>query len=253
MRNEIADAVELHSRGAEEFDARYRTRPDFRERYEIWTRLIAKYSSPESRVIDIGCGSGVLSFEAARRNKTVLGIDGSAEMVGLCKSKQAEQDIPNAAFIQSRIENLLELRFASADLLLCSSVLEYMEDLGACLGLLRSLLSPKGIMLVSLPNGASIYRKLERLSYRLIGKPAYVRFMRHHSTPAALDGVSFRLGLKPLETHYYGRRLPLLRSWTGLAPGALGTSLFVCVYQVTEPAISLPKDRHVSSLGRCKC
>jgi len=46
------------------------------------------------RVLDAGCGSGVMAFELAARGADVLGIDLSPQMIGFARQKQEAMGIP---------------------------------------------------------------------------------------------------------------------------------------------------------------
>ena len=46
------------------------------------------------RILDAGCGSGVMSFELAARGADVLGIDLSPQMIGFAKERQSKAGVP---------------------------------------------------------------------------------------------------------------------------------------------------------------
>src|SRR5712664_3549353 len=79
----MRDAVKWHSENACEFDLKYRSSQAFIERLIVWDSLINMYVHSDFEVLDVGCGSGVITALAARRARRVLGFDGSAEMVAL--------------------------------------------------------------------------------------------------------------------------------------------------------------------------
>ena len=71
------------------------------------------------------------------------------------RSVGAEQ-LDNVRFVQGRLPNLDEHDLAGADLIICSSVLEYVEDIDSALSLLAHLLRPGGTLLLSLPTLLSV-------------------------------------------------------------------------------------------------
>jgi 2-polyprenyl-6-hydroxyphenyl methylase/3-demethylubiquinone-9 3-methyltransferase len=95
------------------------------------------------------------------------------------------------------------------DLVLCSSVLEYVEDYWASFDWLAEALTPGGTILFSMPNGASLYRKAERAAFRLTGKPDYYRHVR--SVPSLAE-VSSGLRARPfrIESVSYYAAAPLI-------------------------------------------
>ena len=120
------------------------------------------------------CGSGVFSFLAAEHNAQVLGIDGSCEMIKLCEQRRVAKSLNRLSFLQKRIEEIPGLGFSPVELVLCSSVLEYVEDLDRGFAILSNLMSTTGTLIVSMPNRLSWYRKLEVLSYRCLRRPSYL-------------------------------------------------------------------------------
>ncbi|NTW50688.1 MAG: class I SAM-dependent methyltransferase, partial [Chlorobiales bacterium] len=138
-------AVEWHSKVADEFDSMYQHSSLFKERYGIWTKTIEKYSDPKYRVFDIGCGSGVFSLYLAKMNGEVVGIDGSRDMINICETKKSQMGLKNVEFIEADINNLEKLSLKKADLIICSSVLEYLNDIDKTLGDISSLLKDCGV------------------------------------------------------------------------------------------------------------
>jgi SAM-dependent methyltransferase len=57
---------------------------------------------PDDRVLDIGCGTGQCTCDAARRafRGTVLGIDLSLPMIRVAEATARRQGLPNASFVQ---------------------------------------------------------------------------------------------------------------------------------------------------------
>jgi SAM-dependent methyltransferase len=70
----------------------------------IWEQFLAAVSVPsDARVLDIGCGTGKSTRAAAQRavDGSALGVDLSAQMLGLAKQRTAEAGIENARFEQA--------------------------------------------------------------------------------------------------------------------------------------------------------
>jgi len=225
----LTSAIEWYSENASEFDRRYNSDEDFRERYAIWTEIIDKYSGPGKKVLDVGCGSGVLTLYAAHGNRRVVGLDGSAEMVRLCEEKRLAAGVQNVEFVQAEIETISTLIKDPVDLILCSSVLEYLEHPEAFYRELPRSLKKDGILIFSAPNRESIFRKLEPLSYKLFGRPRYYKFVRSlYSRQEALL-MMVQSGFEVLDIQYFGK-MPIL-SWIFRRVGMLQFSenLFLMV------------------------
>jgi 2-polyprenyl-3-methyl-5-hydroxy-6-metoxy-1,4-benzoquinol methylase len=181
-----ANAVDWHSQIAKHFDGRYERSSRFRERASVWSALIASHIHPGDAVLDAGCGPGIFAIEAARQGGVVTAFDASPEMVTLALARAA-QTAPPPRIHLAQLEDMARFGLACFDVAMCSSVLEYVEDLSAELLRLRAALKPDGILLVSVPNGNAIYRTLEAASFRLFGRPRYRAFVRHTPTPKAFE------------------------------------------------------------------
>jgi SAM-dependent methyltransferase len=59
--------------------------------------------APGDRVLDIGCGNGKTTREAARRVRSgsVVGVDLSSQMIERARLRAAEEGVPNVTFIQA--------------------------------------------------------------------------------------------------------------------------------------------------------
>lgn len=109
-----------------------------------------------SRVLDAGSGSGVLSFELARRFPTakVLGVDLLQEAVEACVHMAQRSGTPNVSFRQGYVENLEEEDIF--DLILCIDLLEHIQDdLATLKGLFRSA-APGALLILHVP---ALYRR----------------------------------------------------------------------------------------------
>jgi 2-polyprenyl-3-methyl-5-hydroxy-6-metoxy-1,4-benzoquinol methylase len=197
------DPIRWHSTIAESFDAGYADKPDFRERLAVWTDLIARHSSPGHQVLDIGCGSGVFSMVAASRNAEVIGVDASPEMIRLANAKGTASNLRNVAFLVGNVLSLGPLALPPADLVICSSLLEYVDDPDAALDALASLLKPGGTLLVSMPNKRSIFRRMEPILFRLTGRPRYYRFVRSIGAVEELAAKLAQRGMKITERAFF--------------------------------------------------
>ncbi|HEX4695923.1 class I SAM-dependent methyltransferase [Sphingomonas sp.] len=206
-------AISWHDSIAPSFRDGYERSAGFRDRLRTWGGLIARYARPGDRAIDAGCGAGTLSFEAAKIVASVEGIDGSPRMIELARETAAARGVKNVSFDVVLFESLSD-RAGGYDLVLCSSVLEYLPDLAVELARLAALLRHDGRIIVSLPNGRSRYRRLERLAYRLTRRPRYYRHVRHVPSAAQVRDTLQGIGLSVLDMVYYAEPpLPRALRW----------------------------------------
>jgi len=82
------------------------------------------------RVLDLACGTGVVTVNAARSvaaHGAVLGTDLSGQMIEVAKQRALEQQLSNVSFQRMDAE-ALDLPDASFDVVLCAQVLEHVDD-----------------------------------------------------------------------------------------------------------------------------
>lgn len=227
-----AGAVEHFSGYVKQFHAYYEERPEFHERFRIWSELIDKYCDTPALSIDVGCGTGVFSFYLAKKGGRVIGIDGAPNMVSFCEAQRLEQGLENMEFVQAKLPKVDEARLSNADVVISSSVVEYVEDLDASLALLGRLLKPGGVLIVSMPNALSISRVYERLKYKLTGEPGIYRYIRHFTSPLLLERRMRRHGLVRQEARYYTHYTRLAKLTRALRlPPPLTEDLFAVVFR----------------------
>jgi ubiquinone/menaquinone biosynthesis C-methylase UbiE len=63
----------------------------------IIDRAISEIGATDA-VVEVACGTGLVSFEAARQAREVYATDISSEMIERCKSKQRDFNLNNIAF-----------------------------------------------------------------------------------------------------------------------------------------------------------
>jgi ubiquinone/menaquinone biosynthesis C-methylase UbiE len=102
--------------------------------------------APGEQVLDIACGTGLVSFEAARAvgvSGHVLGIDLSDRMVGGAERRAKEKKLSNCSFSRMDAESLA-LPDGSFDVVLCALGLMYMPDPERALREMRRVLHAGG-------------------------------------------------------------------------------------------------------------
>lgn len=102
-----------------------------------------------AEVLDVGCGNGVISRSLGEKGFVVKGIDVSAKAIEKAK---ALNTYPNVRFDVVSAEQLVAdgQRFHAV---ICSEVLEHLNDPGKLLGVLHQTLHDTGVLIVTVPNG----------------------------------------------------------------------------------------------------
>lgn len=126
---------------ARKVEALYRTPDIVAQRAAILDRVAPV---PGERVLDVGCGPGLLAAEIAARvgpGGAVRGIDRSDSMVDIARDNAA--GLAHAGFEQGSATDL-PVPDAAFDVVTCTQVLEYVDDVPAALAEFRRVLRPGG-------------------------------------------------------------------------------------------------------------
>jgi 2-polyprenyl-6-hydroxyphenyl methylase/3-demethylubiquinone-9 3-methyltransferase len=115
------------------------------------------------RLLDIGCGGGLLSEPMTRLGFAVTGVDASARNIGVASAHAASLGL-DIDYRCATAEALLEAGEAPFDVILNMEVIEHVADPRAYLIDCSRLLNPGGLMIV-----ASLNRTLKALAFAKIG------------------------------------------------------------------------------------
>lgn len=132
------------------------------------------------RVLDVGCGGGLLSEGMARRGARVTGIDLAPGAIEVAKLHALEAGIP-VDYRLVAVETLAESESGAYDLVTCLEMLEHVPEPAAILAGIARLVRPGGDVVCSTIN------------------------RNPKSFALAIVGAEYLLGLLPKGTHQYAR------------------------------------------------
>jgi 2-polyprenyl-6-hydroxyphenyl methylase/3-demethylubiquinone-9 3-methyltransferase len=132
------------------------------------------------RVLDVGCGGGILSESMAARGAAVTGIDLSDKPLGVARLHLHESG-QKVDYLKTSAEALAEESPAAFDLVTCMEMLEHVPDPASVVSACAKLVKPGGHVFFS-----TINRNAK----------AYL---------LAVIGAEYVLGLLPRGTHDYAR------------------------------------------------
>jgi hypothetical protein len=139
---------------------------------------------PDQLVVDIGCGHG--SFDYQRYPCRILGIDldfdGGPQPIAPSR----------VSYVRANSEDL-PLATASADVIVCNHSLEHIANYKRTLSEVRRVLTPNGVVWISVPNGFGFDDALYRFLYK--GGDHVNRF----SFAGLVDDVEQITGMKLLQ------------------------------------------------------
>jgi 2-polyprenyl-6-hydroxyphenyl methylase/3-demethylubiquinone-9 3-methyltransferase len=164
------------------------------------------------RLLDIGCGGGLLSEPMARLGAEVVGVDAAAGNIPVARL-HAEQ---SGLAVDYRVGTAEALAAAgeSFDVVLAMEVIEHVADPAAFLAACRALLKPGGLMIAS-----TINRNPKSFLLAIVGAEHLLRWLPKGThdwskfiTPAEFDALLRRAGFAPVDAKGFVFD-PLAWSW----------------------------------------
>jgi 2-polyprenyl-6-hydroxyphenyl methylase/3-demethylubiquinone-9 3-methyltransferase len=148
------------------------------------------------RVVDVGCGGGILSESMAGRGARVLGIDVGEKALGVAKLHQLESGC-DVEYRLIAADALAATEPSAFDVVTCLEVLEHVPDPAAMVAACAALVRPGGLVFVATINRNPKAYALAVLAAEYLlgllprGTHDYAKFL----TPAEIAGFGRRAGL----------------------------------------------------------
>jgi len=145
------------------------------------------------RLLDIGCGGGLLSEPMARLGFSVTAVDASERNIGTASTHAAAQGLA-IDFRRATAEDLLAAGEPAFDVILNMEVIEHVADPGEYLRDCARLLKPGGLMIVATLNRTLKAFALAKLGAEYVlrwlppGTHDWNRFLKPQEITAFLDG-----------------------------------------------------------------
>ncbi|MES2480498.1 MAG: bifunctional 2-polyprenyl-6-hydroxyphenol methylase/3-demethylubiquinol 3-O-methyltransferase UbiG [Pseudomonadota bacterium] len=124
------------------------------------------------RVLDVGCGGGILSDSMARKGASVLGIDLAGKALRVAQLHALEAQTPNIAYREVAVEALAEEAPESFDAVTCMEMLEHVPDPASVVRACSQLVKPGGWVFFS-----SINRNLKAFLFAIVGAEYVLRLL----------------------------------------------------------------------------
>ena len=158
--------------------------------------FIRRHLPEGGRVLDVGCGNGVLSLYAATRGREVLAIDVSKRAVEAAAQGALGLGIGNVTFRQLDFSEFQP--DGQFDAILCFDVLEHIPDDDRGIETIARSLRPGGILLLRVPSPNAL---VHRLKIALFGRDAFDETVGHlrRYTPEILCEKLTRHGFRVIE------------------------------------------------------
>jgi len=146
------------------------------------------------RVIDVGCGGGILTESMAARGAVVTGIDQAEAALGVAKLHLLESG-QTVEYLRTTAERIAEERAGTYDVVTCLEMLEHVPDPASVIAACHRLVRPGGHVFFS-----TINRNPKSFMFAIVG-------------------AEYVLGLLPRGTHEYAKfiRPSELEAWARAA------------------------------------
>ena len=167
------------------------------------------------KVIDIGCGGGILADAMARAGATVTGIDLAGKALKVAQLHALEAETPNISYREISAEAMAQEAPSSFDTVTCMEMLEHVPDPSSVVRACAQLVKPGGWVFFSTLN-----RNLKSFMLAIVGAEyvlnmlpkgthEYAKFIRpselaSHCRQAGLDVLHSRgMSYNPITRRYW--------------------------------------------------
>jgi predicted TPR repeat methyltransferase len=152
------------------FDAALIDRLQYRTPGKLAALIRSIKPPPYPRVIDLGCGTGLMGAALGGETRWLKGVDLSAEMIAAASRRNIY-----AALEQTGLVQALREQQASYDLIVASDVFNYIGDLGPVIEAAAARLAPLGLLAFSVEKGSPDRDYAVQESLRFRHSESYLR------------------------------------------------------------------------------
>ena len=127
-----------------------------------WIHALADLN--QKRVLDVGCGGGLLADSMARKGADVTGIDLASKSLRVAQLHALETGTPNIQYREVSVEALAQEQPASFDVVTCMEMLEHVPDPGSVVRACAELVKPDGWVFFS-----TLHRSAKAFMLAIVG------------------------------------------------------------------------------------
>ena len=149
--------------------------------------VLKQISWKGKKVLDVGCGTGLFAYNAAKRGAFVLGIDFSTEAIDIANSQYTHKNLK----FQSMDVTEIKEKF---DVIVSNGTLEHMDDPLKSLKLFKKHLTKNGCIITTSPNWSNPRGYMLMPLLLLFNAPITLADL-HYFTPVDFKNFSKQLGM----------------------------------------------------------
>ena len=147
-----------------------------------------KYLSPEMMVLDIGCGTGIITNEMAADVKKIDAIDYSEKMIEEAESKATKNEIKNITYAVKNI-NELNVSGIKYNCITAFNVLYFIKNIDAMLVNINRVLEKDGLF-ISVTDCFGEKTTLKTIITKVLQKTGIVPFMKFYSIKGLKEKIT---------------------------------------------------------------
>ena len=212
MPSGLPRGARFHEEIAAGWTAGY-ARGAFARRLDLIRLILRRHVRPGDSWVDLGCGSGVLCRELLALGASVVAVDGSPRMLSHARERIGSEYAGRVKWIQSDVQSIEAVKNGAFNGVLCSSVVEYLDRPDALLKEVARILSPGGVLVISVPPPLSAVRVLQkgiRAFVSMFGKDKfrYLSVSRLEVSPRVIGRLLQEAGFLVIRSTKYDPVLP---------------------------------------------
>lgn len=161
------------------------------------------YGEQTVRILDVGCGGGLLLAELQERGHSVVGVEPDLDARKIATERGVTVYAGTAEQLPAEVVS------QTFDAIFITHVLEHCVDPVAALGNSAELLAPNGKVIIEVPNHEALGFQKAGLTWRWLDVPRHLNFF----TPNSLQAACRAAGLEPIGLEYRGYTRQFDANW----------------------------------------
>ena len=155
---------------------------------EETNEILKELNWKSKKILDVGCGTGLFSYEAAKKGANVLGIDFSKDAIEIAKNKFEHLNLEYQSIDVKKIKD-------KYDVIVSIGTLEHMDNPLQILKLFKKCLKPKGKIIITSPNWTNPRGYVLMSLWFLFNAPVTLADL-HYQTPIDFKKYADNLNMK---------------------------------------------------------